>query len=72
MSLSDEDRATMVRLEIEKSRKTFEETSFLVKANLLNGAASRLYYEASKEDLQELMSPAQEMIETVAEMVKKQ
>lgn len=133
MSLSDEDRATMVRLEIEKSRKTFEETSFLVKANLLNGAASRLYYavfhavsallihdshyvkshkgafvafcqhyvntgvlpiemgrlfsqletmrnnsdynciyEASKEDLQELMSPAQEMIETIAEMVKKQ
>ncbi|MGX8712204.1 MAG: hypothetical protein ACSW8I_00785 [bacterium] len=46
MSLSDEDRATMVRLEIEKSRKTFEETSFLVKANLLNGAASRLYSEA--------------------------
>ena len=44
MSLSDKDRATMVRLEIERARKTYKEMVFLMEANLLNGAASRLYY----------------------------
>ena len=121
----------MVRLEMERAQKTYQEMLFLLEKDLLNGAASRLYYaifhavsallihdshyvkshkgafvafcqyyvntgalpiemghlfsqletmrnnsdynciyEASKEELQELLAPAKEMIDTIAEMVK--
>ena len=44
MSLSDEERSTIVRLEIEKSKNTFAEVITLVNAGLWSGAANRLYY----------------------------
>lgn len=44
MSLSDEERNTIVRLEIEKSKNTFAEVIALVNAGLWSGAANRLYY----------------------------
>lgn len=44
MSLSDEERNAIVRLEIEKSKNTFAELIALVNAGLWSGAANRLYY----------------------------
>ena len=44
MSLSDEERNTLVCLEIEKSKNTFAEVIALVNAGLWSGAANRLYY----------------------------
>ena len=44
MSLSDEERNAIVRLEIEKSKNTFAEVIALVNAGLWGGAANRLYY----------------------------
>ncbi len=44
MSLSDEERNAIVRLEIEKSKNTFAEVIALVNAGLWSGAANRLYY----------------------------
>lgn len=44
MSLSDEERSTLVRLEIEKSKNTFSEVEALVNAGMWSGAANRLYY----------------------------
>ena len=44
MSLSDEERRTLVRLELAKSKNTFSEVDALIQANLWNGAANRLYY----------------------------
>lgn len=44
MSLSNEERATLVALELKKARETFEDISILLNANRLNGAANRMYY----------------------------
>ena len=44
MSLNDEERRTIVSLELEKAHNTFEEIEILVNASRWSGAASRLYY----------------------------
>jgi uncharacterized protein (UPF0332 family) len=44
MSISNEERATLVALELKKARETYEDISILLNANRLNGAANRMYY----------------------------
>ena len=44
MSLSNEERATLVALELKKARESYEDISILLNANRLNGAANRMYY----------------------------
>lgn len=44
MSLSNEERATLVELELKKAKETFEEIAILTAANRWSGAANRLYY----------------------------
>lgn len=44
MSLDEEKRAIVVRLEIEKAYETLEEATILADRNRWSGAASRLYY----------------------------
>ena len=44
MSLSNEERATLVALELKKARETYEDINILIGANRLNGAANRMYY----------------------------
>jgi len=44
MSLTDEERTTLVVLEMEKAEKTFSEIEILVNAGLWSTAANRLYY----------------------------
>ena len=44
MSLSDEERRTIVQREMKKAYETFEEIGILAAANRWSGAASRLYY----------------------------
>ena len=44
MSLSNEERVTLVALELKKARETYEDISILLNANRLNGAANRMYY----------------------------
>lgn len=44
MSLSDEERRTIVQLEIERAKRTFKEVEALKNAELWNGVANRLYY----------------------------
>lgn len=44
MSLSNEERTTLVALELKKARETYEDFNILIGANRLNGAANRMYY----------------------------
>ena len=44
MSMTDEERATLVTLELKKAHETFEEIGILTAANKWSGAANRLYY----------------------------
>ena len=44
MSLTNEERSTLVSLEMKKARETFEELEILLDAKRWSGAASRLYY----------------------------
>lgn len=44
MSLSNEERDTLVALELKKARETYEDIGILIAANRLNGAANRMYY----------------------------
>jgi len=44
MSLTHEERATIVRLEMKKAQETYEEIQILIEAKKWNGAANRLYY----------------------------
>ncbi|MBQ5540838.1 MAG: HEPN domain-containing protein [Bacteroidales bacterium] len=44
MSLTDEERITLVELEMEKAVKIFSEIEILVNAGLWSTAANRLYY----------------------------
>jgi len=44
MSLTDEERNTLVKYELEKARNTLCEVDALIENNLWNGAANRLYY----------------------------
>lgn len=44
MSLSEEDRKTIVQLEIQKAEQTFAEKDILVPGGLWNTLANRLYY----------------------------
>ena len=44
MSLSDEERMTMVQLEMERARHTFQEVEILKEAGLWYGVSNRLYY----------------------------
>ena len=44
MSLNDEERKTLVALELKKANETFEEIGILTTANRWSGAANRLYY----------------------------
>lgn len=44
MSLTNEERATLVALELRKAHETFEEIGILTSANRWSGAANRLYY----------------------------
>jgi uncharacterized protein (UPF0332 family) len=44
MSLTHEERSTIVELELKKATETFEEIVILQAANRWNGAANRLYY----------------------------
>lgn len=44
MSLTNEERITLVALELKKAKETFEEIDILTSANRWNGAANRLYY----------------------------
>ena len=44
MSMADEERATLVTLELKKAHETFEEIGILTAANKWSGAANRLYY----------------------------
>lgn len=44
MSMNDEERLTMVKLELAKAHETFEEIEILRNAGKWNGAANRVYY----------------------------
>ena len=44
MSLSNEERKTLVALELKKAQETYEDIEILINANRLNGAANRMYY----------------------------
>lgn len=44
MSLTNDERTTLVTLEPKKARETFEEITILTTANKWSGAANRLYY----------------------------
>lgn len=44
MSLSNEERNTLVALEMKKAREAYEDIGILIAANRLNGAANRMYY----------------------------
>ncbi|MBR1929768.1 MAG: HEPN domain-containing protein [Paludibacteraceae bacterium] len=44
MSLSSEERNTIVALELKKAREAYEDIGILIAANRLNGAANRMYY----------------------------
>ena len=44
MSLTNEERRTLVSLELKKARETFGEIEILTAANRWSGAANRLYY----------------------------
>ena len=44
MSMTDDERTTLVTLELKKAHETFEEIGVLTAANRWNGAANRLYY----------------------------
>lgn len=44
MSLSNEERRTLVALELKKAREAYEDIGILIAANRLNGAANRMYY----------------------------
>lgn len=44
MSLTNNERTTLVTLELKKARETFEEITILTTANKWSGAANRLYY----------------------------
>ena len=44
MSLTNEERKTLVELELKKARETYEEIGILTAANRWSGAANRLYY----------------------------
>ena len=44
MSLTNEERQTLVALELKKARDTYEEIGILTAANRWSGAANRLYY----------------------------
>lgn len=44
MSLNDEERITIVELEMEKAKKIFSEIDLLMNARLWSNAANRLYY----------------------------
>lgn len=44
MSLTDEERNTLVALELKKARETYEDIGILIGANRLNSAANRMYY----------------------------
>ena len=44
MSLTNEERKTLVALELKKARETYEEIGILTAANRWSGAANRLYY----------------------------
>lgn len=44
MSLTNEERQTLVALELKKARDTYDEIGILTAANRWSGAANRLYY----------------------------
>ena len=44
MSLTNEERNTLVALELKKASETYEDIGVLINANRLNGAANRMYY----------------------------
>jgi len=44
MSLTNEERNTLVALELKKAIETYEDIGVLIDANRLNGAANRMYY----------------------------
>jgi uncharacterized protein (UPF0332 family) len=44
MSLTNDERSTLVKLEIRKAQETYEEIAILTAANKWSGAANRLYY----------------------------
>lgn len=44
MSLTNEERNTLVALELKKASETYEDIGVLIDANRLNGAANRMYY----------------------------
>ena len=44
MSLTNEERQTLVALELKKARETYDEIGILINAQRLDGAASRMYY----------------------------
>ena len=44
MSLSNEERNTLVALELKKAREAYEDIGILIASNRLNGAANRMYY----------------------------
>ncbi len=47
MSLTNDERTTLVALELRKAHETFEEIGILTAANRWSGAANRLYYAVS-------------------------
>ena len=44
MELSDNERSTIVRMEMEKAHKTFADMEFCAKEQKWEAAANRLYY----------------------------
>ena len=44
MSLTNDERSTLVALELKKAQETYEEIGILTTANKWSGAANRLYY----------------------------
>ena len=44
MTLTDEDRDTLIKYNVEKSKKAIEDAQFLIENNKLDIAANRIYY----------------------------
>lgn len=51
MSLTKDERDTLVSLELKKARDTFEEIGILTAAKRWSGAANRLYYAVFQQSM---------------------
>ena len=69
MSLSEEERRTIVQLELERAKRTFTEVETLKAAKLWNGVCNHCAFDADPEELENRIEPARKMIETIEKLV---